>query len=177
MLIAEADAKTWTPEAVKKAYVKALVTIEETVMRDRPRLSRSTFRYVHDTDDIKAQNEIYGMWGDRKPKVMPKHKQKAQRRYSAQEIEWASFVLCGGSYHGSGKVLPWLSGILANSVVKDSFEAWGKQMADRRLGLEKRAMSDVCGDIGVSLATFNRYVTGAGEQIARALNEANVDAW
>ena len=169
----DAPVKLWTPEEVKRTYVLALVTIEETTREDRPRIARSSPHHLYDAEDIKAQAERY----DRNRRLMPKHNPKVRRRYTAKEIEWASFVLCGGSYHGSRKVAPWLSGILADSVVKASFEAWGRQMADRRLGREKRAMSEVCCDVGVSLATFNRYVTGGGEQIAKALNASAVDAW
>lgn len=171
--IIDAPATLWTPETVKHAYVLALVTIEDTTREDRPRLSRSSGHHLYDADDIKAQGERY----DKNRELMPKHNPKSRRRYTAKEIEWASFVLCGGSYHGSGKVDPWLAGILSESVVRTSFEAWGKQMADRRLGREKRAMSEICADVGVSLATFNRYVTGGGEQIAKALNVASVDLW
>ena len=162
----EADIDLWTPEAVKTAYAEALVVIERTTPRQGPRAAQGGLRYTHTAEDIKGHHDRFDFRGQ----LMPRPTTKVKVRYSAEQIEWATFVLCGGSFHGSAKVEPWTSGIIAKSVTRESFEAWGRQVAGRRLGAEKLAAS-----VGLPPRTFHRYVQGAAEQIARALNTARVE--
>jgi hypothetical protein len=178
-----ADTELWTSEKVKEAYAEALVTIERTVPRQGPRAASGGLRYVHTTEDIEAQHDRFGIdsriieKGKRTPAqiLMPKPDTRVRVRYSAEQIEWATFVICGGSFHGSDKLGPWTAGIIAKSVTRESFEAWGRQVALRRLGGHKRALSEIAAEVGLPLRTFHRYVTGAAEQIAKALNGARVE--
>lgn len=179
--IALADLDQWTPEAVKTAYVEALVVIERTVGREGPRLAKSNYGMIHTEDDIKGQAERYGLdtrikdhRGRAQHIIMPQRGNKVRVRYAPEQIEWATFVLCGGSFHGSNRVEPWTSGIIGKSVTRESFEAWGRQVAGRRLGAEKLTMNEIAASVGLPARTFHRYVLGAAEQIARALNEARV---
>lgn len=177
-----ADIELWTPEAVKEAYAEALVIIERTGMREGPRMARSNYGAIHTADDIAGQADRYGLDSRIKDKrgraqhiIMPQRGNKVRVRYSPEQIAWATFVLCGGSFHGSDKVGPWTSGIIAKSVTRESFEAWGRQVAGRRLGAEKRTMNEIAASVGLPPRTFFRYVTGAAEQIAKALNAARVE--
>jgi len=166
-----ADVDLWTPEAVKTAYAEALVIIERSGQRDGPRMARSNYGQVHSAEDIKGHSDRFDWRGQ----LMPKQVTKVRTRYSAEQIEWATFVLCGGSFHGSAKVEPWTAGIIANCVTRASFEAWGRQVAGRRLGAEKLTMNEVAASVGLPPRTFHRYVQGAAEQIAKALNTARVE--
>lgn len=170
LMEAAADTGLWTPEAVKEAYAEALVVIERSVPREGPRLAKSSFRYTYTPDDMKAHGDRF----DGKGQLMPKRETRVRTRYSAEDIEWATFVLCGGSFHGSAKVEPWTSGIIGQSVTRESFEAWGRQVAGRRLGSEKLTMNEIASSVGLPPRTFHRYVVGASEQIAKALNIARV---
>lgn len=167
----DAQTELWTPEAVKEAYPEALIIIERTVASDAPRRARSSSRHLYTAEDIKAQKDRF----DRDGRLMPARESKVRIRYSAEQIEWATFVLCGGSFHGSAKVEPWTSGIIGKSVTRESFEAWGHQVATRRLGGRKLTMNEVAATVGLPPRTFHRYVTGAAEQIAKALNAARVE--
>lgn len=166
-----ADQDTWTPEAVKTAYAEALIIIERTTPRQGPRAAQGGLRYTHTAEDIKGHHDRFDFRGQ----LMPRPTTKVKVRYSAEQIEWASFVLCGGSFHGSAKVEPWTSGIIAKSVTRESFEAWGRQVAGRRLGAEKLTMNEIAASVGLPPRTFHRYVQGAAEQIAKALNAARVE--
>ncbi|WP_240233599.1 hypothetical protein [Devosia lacusdianchii] len=179
---AASNVELWTPEAVKAAYVEALIVIERTVPGDGPALARSNYGAIYTADDIAGQADRYGLDSrvkDRRGRaqhiIMPQRGNKVRVRYTPEQIEWATFVLCGGSFHGSAKVGPWTSGIIANSVTRESFEAWGRQVAGRRLGSEKRTMKEIAASAGLPPRTFHRYVLGAAEQIAKSLNAARVD--
>lgn len=178
----DAPVVLWTPEAVKEAYAEALVIIERTGIREGPRMARSNYGAIHTADDIAGQADRYGLdsrikdnRGRAQHIIMPQRGNKVRVRYSPEQIAWATFVLCGGSFHGSAKVEPWTSGIIAKSVTRESFEAWGRQVAGRRLGAEKRTMNEIAASVGLPQRTFFRYVTGAAEQIAKALNAAGVE--
>lgn len=178
----EADIDQWTPEAVKEAYAEALVIIERTGQRQGPRMAQARYEGIYSDEDIAGQAERYGLDtrikdGRGRPQhiVMPQRGNKVRVRYSPEQIEWATFVLCGGSFHGSAKVEPWTSGIIAKSVTRESFEAWGRQVAGRRLGAEKLTMNEIAASIGLPPRTYHRYVQGAAEQIAKALNAARVE--
>lgn len=184
MAVIEVAAETdlWTPEAVKTAYAEALVIIERSGQREGPRMAKSNYGAIHTADDIAGQADRYGLDSRIKDNrgrpqhiIMPQRSNKVHVRYSPEQIEWATFVLCGGSFHGSAKVEPWTSGIIANSVTRESFEAWGRQVAGRRLGALKLTMNEVAASVGLPPRTYHRYVQGAAEQIAKALNIAAVD--
>lgn len=161
----------WTPEAVKAAYAEALVVLERSVERQGPRMAKPSLQAIYTPEDILGQSDRFDKLGQ----LMPNRETRFRVRYSAEQIEWATFVLCGGSFHGSAKLEPWTSGIIGSSVTRSSFEAWGKQVATRRLGGRKLAMAEVAITVGLPLRTFTRYVTGAAEQIAKALNRAGVE--
>lgn len=158
MALAELDApaKAWSPQDVKDAYVFALVAIEQTTARVRPKVARSSYSamYVPDEPSEPARRQWH--------------------RYTAEQIAWAEFVLFGGTYHGCDPVRPWADGILSGSVTRDAFEAWCAEMAARRPERRPRAMSEIAIGMGLSLATFNRYVSGAARMIAKELILARV---
>lgn len=156
MMMLDAPTKLWMPQDVKDAYVLALVTIEQTTGRVRPKAARASYNAMYVADE-------------------PSEPVRRQRhRYTAEQIAWAEFVLFGGSYHGCDPVGPWADGVLQGSVTRDAFESWCAEMAARRPERRARAMSDIAMGLDLSLATFNRYVTGAARMIAKELNAARV---